>query len=317
MSVINYNQFQIRKGVIMKKGLMFLVLVAGLFFMTGCSNKERVPSGDVGKILTSNGFAPEILQPGAYIICGITDKLIGKCYNELILLDMSEGQFTEVVTTRMKDNMNLKADHIRIRVTIKRDPKIINSIFNQLKPNKNNEITLKQVYNTYGKLIVTRDVREVLSKYTIDEVRLNYARISAEIYNKIKKDFANTPLLVLDFSVGRFVYPKTYEKMVELAKQKQVEIKKIEAENIIKLKKAKADMELAKARYAIKMQEAKRIADYNKMIGKSVTPQLLELRKLEVQEKMMDNLKGNPNVVYMPYEMMNGNMIYQLPKVKK
>jgi len=300
----------------MKKLLLSISIILGMFLFTGCGQKERVPSGEVGKILTSNGFAPEILQPGAYRICGIMDKLIGKCYNKLILLDTSEGQFVEEVTTRMKDNMNLKADHIRVRVTIKRNPKIINSIFNQIKPNQDGVITLDNVYNTYGKLIVTRDVREVLSKYTIDEVRLNYARISAEIYNRIKKDFENTPLQLLDFSVGRFVYPKTYERMVELAKQKQVEIKKIEAENIIKLKKAKADMELAKARYAIKMQEAKRIADYNRMIGKSVTPQLLELRKLEVQEKMMDNLKGNQNVVYMPYEMMNGNMIYQLPKAK-
>ena len=300
----------------MKKSLMILGLAASLFLMTGCSNKEKVPSGEVGKILTSNGFAPEVLHPGAYSVCGITDKLFGKCYNELVLLDTTEGQFTEIVTTRMRDNMNLKADHIRVRVTIKRNPKIINAIFNQIKPNKNNEITLQNVYNTYGKLIVTRDVREVLSKYTIDDVRLNYARISAEIYNKVKRDFANTPLELLDFSIGRFVYPKTYEKMVELAKQKQVEIKKIEAQNIIRMKKAQADIQLAKARYAIKMQEAKRIADYNKMIGKSVTPQLIELRQLEVQEKMMDNLKGNPNVVYMPYSMMNGKMIYSFPKRK-
>lgn len=295
------------------KKIIFMIIVS-LFMLTGCSNKERVPSGEVGKILTQNGFAPEILQPGAYRVCGITDVLIGKCYNELILLDTIEGQYTEKVTIRMKDNLNLIADHIRIRVTIKRDPKIINSIFNQIKPNENKIISLDKVYNTYGKLIVTRDVREILSKYTIDDVRLNYARISAEIYKRIKEDFKSTPLEVLDFSVGRFIYPKTYEKMIELAKQKEVEIKKIEAENIIKMKKAKAEMELAKARYAIKMQEAKRIADYNKMLGKSVTPQLLELRKLEIQEKMMDNLKGNQNVVYMPYEMMNGNMIMQLPK---
>ena len=118
-------------------------------------------------------------------------------------------------------------------------------------------------------------------------------------------------------TIGRFVYPKTYEKMVEMAKEKQVEIKKIEAENVIKMKRAQANIQLAKARYAIKMQEARRIADYNKMLGKSVTPQLLQLRKLEVQEDMVNAIKGNKNVVYMPYSMMNSNMIYQLPKVTK
>ena len=278
--------------------------------MTGCSNKKRVPSGDVGKILTSNGFAPEVLQPGAYRVCGFN---IFTCYNQLILLDTSEHQYTEVVTTRMKDNMNLKADHIRVRVTIKRNPKIINALFNEIKPNKDGVITVDSVYNTYGKLIVTRDVREVLSKYTIDDVRLNYARISAEIYKRVENDFKNTPLELLDFSIGRFIYPKTYEQMVEMAKQKQVEIKKIEAENIIKMKKAQAQMQLAKANYAIKMQEARRQADFNKMIGKSITPQFLILRKLEVQEEMVKNMKGNPNVIYMPLPMMNEHTLLQLP----
>ena len=299
----------------MKKKIVASILGVGLMLgMSGCSNKERVPSGTEGKILTSNGFAPEILKPGAYHVCGLFDF---NCYNQLILVNTAEHQYTEVVTTRMKDNMNLKADHIRVRVTLKRDPKIINAIFNEIQPDGHNYIAMEKIYNTYGKLIITRDVREVLSKYTIDDVRLNYARISAEIYNRVKKDFQSTPLELLDFSIGRFVYPKTYEKMVEMAKQKQVEIKKIEAENVIKLKKANADMQLAKARYAIKMQEAKRIADYNKMLGKSVTPQLLQLRKLEVQEDMVNAIKGNPNVVYMPYSMMNGNMIYQLPKTGK
>jgi len=65
------------------------------------------------------------------------------------------------------------------------------------------------------------------------------------------------------------------------------------------------------------MQEAKRQADYNRMLGKSVTPQFLELRRLEVQQAMVDALKNNQNVIYMPYDMMNkGNMLLQIPSKK-
>ena len=56
----------------MKKKIVAGILGAGLMLgITGCGNKTRVPSGTEGKILTSNGFAPEILQPGAYHVCSI------------------------------------------------------------------------------------------------------------------------------------------------------------------------------------------------------------------------------------------------------
>jgi len=82
----------------------------------------------------------------------------------------------------------------------------------------------------------------------------------------------------------------------------------------IELEKAKGREQVAKAEYRIKMLEAKRIRDYNKMIEQGVTPNLLKLRKLEVQEKMVDAIKENKNVVYMPMDMMNGVSAMKLIK---
>ena len=280
----------------------FFTTVAILF--TGCSNKEVVNQGEVGKILTSQGFQPEILTPGAYRICGIIDELFLKCYNKLIILETVEKTITEQpITIRMKDNLNLKVNYLRVRIKPKTDEKILNVLFNEVKA-KNGKITVNDLYNIYGKLIVTRDVREILSQYTIDEVRLNYKRITNEIYKKINNDFKNLPIKLLDLSIGKLEFPKIYNQAIELSKQKEIEIKKAEAETIIKIQKMKGEEEIAKARYKIKMLEARRISDYNKMIGKSVTPQLIELRKLEVQEELVKNLNGNKNVVYMPLPMM-------------
>jgi len=217
------------------------------------------------------------------------------------------------VTVRMKDNMDLKVDYIRVRVKANTNPKVLNTVFNDIPADENGVITLKKLYDTYGKLIVLRGIREVLSKYTLDDVRLNYSRVTGEIYNRIKRDFRNLPIMLMDINIGRFNYPKIYNEAILEAKRKELEIKKAQAEAAIEVEKIKAQEKIAKAKYNIAMQEAKRQADYNRMLGKSVTPQFLELRRLEVQQAMVDALKNNQNVIYMPYDMMNkGNMLLQI-----
>jgi len=297
----------------MRKVLMSILVIIGIFMFTGCSKRE-VPQGYVGKILTEHGFEPEVLQPGWYTVCSPFDL---NCRKKLILLQTSQGQFVEDVTIRMKDNMNLKVDYIRLRVKASTNPKVLNAVFNDIPADENNVITLKKLYNTYGKLIVLRDIREVLSKYTLDDVRLNYSRVTGEIYNRIKRDFTTLPIMLMDINIGRFNYPKIYNAAILEAKKKELEIKKAQAEAAIQIEKIKAQERIAKAKYNIAMQEAKRQADYNRMLGKSVTPQFLELRRLEVQQAMVEAIKNNPNVVYMPYDMMNkGNMLFQIPNKK-
>jgi len=62
-----------------------------------------------------------------------------------------------------------------------------------------------------------------------------------------------------------------------------MEIETAKAQVQIELQKANGREQIAKAKYRIRMLEAKRIRDYNKMIEQGVTPNLLKLRTLEVQ----------------------------------
>jgi len=63
---------------------------------------------------------------------------------------------------------------------------------------------------------------------------------------------------------------------------------------------------VAKAEYHIKMEEAKRIRDFNKLIAHGVTPQLLKLRELEVQQAMVGAIgKGDVTTVFIPYGAVN------------
>jgi len=287
----------------MRKIFMLITIIA-IFSFTGCSPRERIPAGYNGKILTSSGYSPEVFQPGAIHVCGLLDF---DCYNKLILLETSKRQFVDNVTIRMKDNMNLQVQYVRIVVQPKKDKKSLNQLFDDVKPNKNGIITLASVYSIYGQSKVTRIIREVLSQYTIDEARLNYTRISGQVFNKIQEEFKNTPLQLVDFSIGKFVYPKIYNDAIENAKKRELEIKKAEADAAIAQTRAAAKIKIAKAEYAVKMKEVQRQHDANILLAKSISPELIKWRKLEIYEKMMNNLKGNQNVIYMPLPMMNNS----------
>jgi len=41
------------------------------------------------------------------------------------------------------------------------------------------------------------------------------------------------------------------------------------------------------------------------MIASGISPALLTLRRIEVQEAMVEAIKSNSNVIYMPMEMMS------------
>jgi len=66
------------------------------------------------------------------------------------------------------------------------------------------------------------------------------------------------------------------------------------------LLKRKNERILAEADYQIEIIKAKAIRDKNKIIGQGVTPALIELRRLDVLEKMAEN----ESAVFMPVEGM-------------
>jgi len=83
--------------------------------------------------------------------------------------------------------------------------------------------------------------------------------------------------------------------------ERELAIKKEENQAIIDLTRKKNEKLLAEANYQVKMANARAIRDSNKTIGEGVTPALIELRRLEVLEKMAEN----KSAVFMPVEGMS------------
>lgn len=278
----------------MKNILLIISLFTLSIFNTGCT--EQVPAGYKGKILGTEGYHPEVIDPSRTTV-GWREKLI--------LIETTTKTWREPVTILLSDKLTLHAD-IKFRARITSDNKNLNAIFNDINVNNDHVVHVEDVYDVYGRMIVQNKAREIISHYTIDDINKNYSRISGELYGALQKAFLNSPLELSDVVLGNIQYPKIVTDAIDKAKQRRMEIEEEKAKTQKELIRVQGLEQIAKAQYNIKMLEAKRIRDYNKMIAEGVTPQLLELRKLEIQEQMVQAIKNNPNVVYMPMEMMNG-----------
>ena len=268
----------------LSKLALTVAVVAGI---SGCSF-EYIPPATKGKVLTTSGYNPEILPPGKYTIWG-RDKLI--------LLKTNTNTYLEKVDVVLADKLTLKLD-VRFRGRISSERGVVNSMFNDIAAGSDDVVEFNEVYNIYGKMVVRNKAREITSQYTVEDVHKNYSRISKEIALAIKEGLKGTPIEISDVSLGSIAYPEVVTTAINQAKERDLAIKKEEAQAKIDLVKKKNERLIAEADYQIKLTRAKAIRDSNKIIGEGITEALLKLRALEVQEVMA----ANKAAVFMPYE---------------
>lgn len=269
----------------MKNTWKLAVLVP--IMLLGACSFEVVPPAHKGKILSPSGYEAEILPPG---------KITTYWREDLVLLETGTGTYREPMTVIMSDKLTLKFE-VRFRARIAGSDPVINAMFNDIVP-ENGRVSLQKVYSTYGQMIVRNKSREVLSKYTVEDVHRNYGRISSELLDAILPAIKGTPLEMSDIALANIEYPILVTEAVEKAKERELDIKREQAQAEIDLTKKENALRLEEADYQIRITRAKAIRDENKLISEGVTPQLLEFRRLEVIEA----LGKNQNTVFMPVE---------------
>lgn len=274
----------------MKRIFSALLMVVIAMSFTACG-WEVVPPATKGKILTTSGYSPDVLEPGKYTTWG---------RDTIVLLQTNTSTYREQVNVVLADKLTLTAE-VRFRGRIGGTEKVINAMFNDIVAGEDNLIAFDEVYAVYGRMAVRNKVREIISNYNVDDVHKNYARLSKEIAAVLAEALANTPLEISDVALGNIAYPKVVTDAINAAKERELAIKKEEAQALIELTRKKNERLLAEANYQIEITNAKAIRDKNKIIGEGVTPELIELRRLDVLEAMT----ANKSAVFMPVEAMS------------
>ncbi|UCE99878.1 MAG: hypothetical protein JSV82_02100 [Planctomycetota bacterium] len=268
-----------------------LVVLISLAATLSACGFDTIPPTFKGKILTTSGYSPDVLEPGKYTLWG---------RDEMVYIQTNTATYKEDVKIILDDKLTLHAE-VRFRGRINGTNKVLNAMFNDITPGEDMIVSFQEVYNVYGRMAVRNKTREVISKYTVEEVHRNYSRLSNEIGVVLIEALSNTPLQISDVAMGEIAYPDVVTNAVAAAKERKMAIEKEQAQAEIQLTKKKNERLLAEADYQIEITRAKAIRDKNKIIGEGVTAELIELRRLEVLEKMAEN----NSAVFMPVEAMS------------
>lgn len=272
----------------MKK--LLLGLVGALLLTTGCT-RVTVDPAQLGKVLSPSGYSHEVLPTGKHTL-GLRESLV--------VLDISTNTYSERMKVILKDKLTLTFD-VKYTGRINKDKAVINSMFNDITHGGDYKITFTEIYKIYGQPTVRNVSREIMSQYTVEDVHANYARISEEIAERLATSFVGSPISLSGVALGEIQYPDIVTDAVSAAKERNMSIEKETAQAKIALLKKKNELALIKADREIELTKARTIADSNEIMGKSVTPTLLELKRIEVSKILAENADEG-STIYIPVE---------------
>ncbi len=146
---------------------------------------------------------------------------------------------------------------------------------------------------------VVRDiVRNVVGNYSAEDLPTKRNEIAVQIEQQIRKNIdslPSKPVQLLSVQLREIVLPDKIKEQIE-----KVQIAKQETQRVTnEVERAKQEAEKAKAvaqgEAEAKMIEATATAQANSMVAKSLSPQLIQLKQIEVQGKFNEALKVNTN----------------------
>lgn len=290
----------------MKQLLTILLVALAALAATGCS--EKIPPGTIGKVILPEGPAPEIHQPGRVTVMWREKLVLLETASVLRAASLSVIMNDRKLNDEGKaeDRIGLTMDFVlNIRYRIRNDERTVNSMLTDMNLSEVDFITGDQVYQKYGHIAVGRVGREVLGEYTPEEVLSNLKAINATLDAKIKNAMKNTPLEVSSASLGPVKLPRVITDRINANKSTELSEAQKRAEQKIKMLEKENEIELAKKEAQRQLIDAKSLADQNNVIRKSITPEVLELRRLQVREKeiemMATTIPESNSAVYIPY----------------
>lgn len=299
--------------------IMLLVLVVFAGFISGCT--ENVPGGMVGRIKTADGWAKEIHPTGKPSCWG---------RDEMYLLDVTSKTFVEKAQILIGGKTNLTVDYsVRVRAN-SASPDELTKAFERIAATKTDKgsytISVDQMYNTFIKMHAQSIPRSVFEIQPDGATALaNSASLAAEVKKQMMAAGKTTPLVVEDFQITNYDWPKSITDAQELLQAAKLKEATADAENNADLKKAKGRLAVEEANKLVDFKKAEAIAGSIDIIKKKLaaSPEYLMWHQIEV---MGEAAKGPNNTFVMyPYQtdmsqvrgMLNNAQMSQLKKDKE
>ena len=248
-----------------------MVLFAAL--LGGCSN-PNTPAGQEGYIFEK----PRIFGEGGYrgSLIGPSNYGVSLWRNQVINIDMRPNTYTESFKILANDDLNISFDFhavIGIRANTVKD------VVEDFGAENWYPRFVRETFRTY--------VRDEVQKYDSRALKENRSRIAASVASQLSTYLEQTPFEITNIVVGNINYPAIVATAVE---------KKLAAQQLLSEKATQK--EIAQKDAEIRIEEAKGIAEAQKIINTTLTANYLQHEAINAQRHMADS--PNHTTVYIP-----------------
>ena len=257
----------------MKKLYVIFLMIGISIIGSGCSN-PHTPAGHEGfvyenpRVFGNGGFRGAINGPGNF---GVS-----LWRNQVINIDIRPNTYVESFKILAKDDLNVS---FKFQAVIKVKSGNVEKIVQDYAAEKWYQRFVKEPFRSF--------VRNSTQKYTSRELKAQREVIADEVNTKLKNYLDGTPFELVKLVVGNIDYPPVVEKAVE---------NKLAAQQLLEEKATQK--EIAKRDAEIKIEEAKGIAEAQKIINATLTTNYLQHEAIQAQLKMADS--PNHTTVYIP-----------------
>lgn len=249
-------------------GIAGLILIGGivtLFF------SEKVNEGEVSVVYSPSTGADRILDPGFH-------------YLEIGLLEDTQDYPTRV--TIVKDNLTLttsdgKKVTMPVRYEMKTDKSKVLGIFKEL-----GSQNVEQIQEGYLYQKLFKSAREVVSQYSvIDIYGTETSKASAEVTEKFSKAVEGIGFIITDVTLGTPELDEATQVAIDARVQAAQELEKLVLEKQIAQEQAAKKLIEAKGESDAKIEAARGVAESNKILDKSITPELIKMKEADARLK--------------------------------
>lgn len=266
--------------------------------LAACGARVEVPPAHVAKVMTKDGYKPDTI--------GTSKFRLEWCWaycDKLVLLDASDQAVSEKMELFMpQDKLNMSFD---LRLTMIINPQKYEELFARIPPVDQDGvdyISWAKAYQTYAQQIVRAEAREFLSQFTIAEIASSRESVNSQLSERLTKSInSKTPFQVRYVGLADIQYPKIIVEAQENAAQRREQIQQEEAQ--LEISKVALERQLQEQRLqrSIDVEKAQAEAEVARIQAKSLTPEYIRYRELQILEKMADS----DNKIFVPSSMLD------------
>lgn len=252
------------------------LLVLGIFAMvslSSCTN-PNTPAGHEGYVYEK----PRFFGAGGYrdTLQGPANYGFSLWRNQVINIDMRPSTYTENFKILARDDLNISFSFHAI-LSIK------TGSVQQVVENFGGE----QWYQRYVRETFRTYVRDAVQRYDSRDLKAQRENIAIEVTEKLRTYLEDTPFRLTKVVIGNINYPAIVANAVE---------KRLAAQQLLSEKETQK--EIARKDAEIRIEEAKGIAEAQRIINATLTSNYLQHEAINAQLKMAES--PNHTTVYIP-----------------